>query len=328
MKPNIRWGILGTGLIADIFSACLNEAPQAKLIAVGSRDVQRAKEFGQRHNIPNCHGSYKDLAADPDVDVVYVASPNPWHLEHSLLCMDQGKAVLCEKPFTMNAAEAEEMIRKAREKKVFLMEAMWTRFLPAMGRLRTMLADGVIGDVRLIEGRHGFRVNADLEKKWLTPEVGGGALLSGGCYLVSFASMVFGPATSASGLAHFDTAGIDETSAWTQIHDKGRLASFSAAVRTNAPPEVVLFGEKGSIRVHAPFLKATRMTLRLDGQDDKIIEDPVEGRGYHYEAIETMECMSQGRLESDVMPLDESLGIMKTMDELRQQWGLTYPCEK
>ncbi len=158
--------------------------------------------------------------------------------------------------------------------------------------------------------------------------MGGGALLAGGCYLVSFASMILGPAKSASGLAHFDAAGIDETSAWSQIHDKGRLASFSAAVRTNAPPEAFVYGKKGRIRVHAPFLGATKMTLSLDGQDDQIIEEPFEGRGYQYEAIEVMECLNQGRLESDIMSLDESLFIMKTMDELRKQWGLIYPCER
>jgi predicted dehydrogenase len=188
----IRWGILGTGRIAGQFARGLAALDDAELVAVGSRAAQTAAEFADEHGVPHRHASYADLAADPDLDAIYVATPHPFHKGNSLLCLGAGKAVLCEKPFTINAAEAEEVVAAARGQGRFLMEAMWTRFVPAAARVRELLAEGAIGEVRMLRADFGYRAGIDPNGRLFNLALGGGALLDVGVYTVSFASMVFG----------------------------------------------------------------------------------------------------------------------------------------
>ncbi len=189
----IAWGILGTGRIAGNFAADLALLPDAELVAVGSRSEATAQSFAGRFGAPHAHGSYEALAADPAVEVIYIATPHPLHAENMKLCLRAGKAVLCEKPFTLNAREAEEVIALAREQKLFLMEAMWTRFLPAVVRARELIEQGAIGEVRLLLADFGFRAAFDPHHRLFDPQLGGGALLDLGVYCVSLASMLFGP---------------------------------------------------------------------------------------------------------------------------------------
>ena len=327
MERTIRWGILGPGNIARKFAIGLSALPDAELTAVGSRSVEKAAEFARDFNIPNKHSSYVDLANDPDVDVVYVATPHPFHREHSILCLKAGKAVLCEKPLAINAQEGEEIIRCARETKKFLMEAMWTRFLPVMARVREWLAEGAIGEVRMLTADFGFRSGWDPEGRLLNPKLAGGALLDVGVYTVAMASMVFGqqPSRIAS-MAHIGETGVDEQSAMLLGYDTGQLAILSCAVRTNTTQESRIIGTEGAI--HIPdFWHATSATLSVSGKDTVQIEIPFDGNGYNYEAAEVMRCLRAGKLESDIMPLDESLSIMETMDKIRVQCGLRYPME-
>jgi predicted dehydrogenase len=264
---------------------------------------------------------------DPDVDVVYVATPHPFHREHSILFLKAGKAVLCEKPLAINAQEVEEIIRCARETKKFLMEAMWTRFIPVMAKVREWLAEGAIGEARMLTADFGFRSGWDPEGRLLNPKLAGGALLDVGVYTVAMASMVFGrqPSRIAS-MAHIGETGIDEQSAMLLGYDAGQLAILSCAVRTNTPQEARIIGTEGAI--HIPdFWHATSATLNVSGKDTAQIEIPFDGNGYNYEAAEVMCCLRAGKLESDIMPLDESLDIMATMDKIRAQCGLRYPME-
>lgn len=323
----IRWGILGTGSIAGQFARGLAALDDAKLVAVGSRTAAAAAGFAQRVGAERAHGSYAELAHDPQVDAIYIATPHPLHHANTLLCLGAGKAVLCEKPFAINAGEAAAMIDAARARGLFLMEAMWTRFLPHMLRLRELLAAGVIGELRMLQADFGFRAEFNPHSRLFDPALGGGALLDVGIYPVSLASMLFGAPERVTGLAHLGSTGVDEQSAMLLGYAGGQLAILSQATRTSTPHEALLLGTAGKIRVHSSWWKATTMTLSVDGQPDQLIDVPATGNGYNYEAAEVGRCLRAGATESATMPLDETLAIMRVLDALRAQWGLCYPGE-
>ncbi len=327
MVDKIRWGILGTGGIAKTFANGLSVLPDAELVAVGSRTQGTADEFGSQFNVPHRHPTYEALAADPDVDVIYVSTPHNFHAENSLLCLEYGKAVLTEKPFTINAKEAEAVIQKAREKKLFLLEAMWTRYLPPMVRLREMLAEGVIGDPRWIEANFGFRININPEGRLFNLNLGGGALLDVGIYPISFSSMIFGTPNKISSTATFGETGADEQSAALFSYEGGQIAVITAAIRTQTPQTVVIAGTEGMIHIPSPWWNTVEFTITRGGKSETITP-PRQGNGYNYEAAEVMRCMREGKLESDVMPLDETLSLMQTLDTIRGQWGFKYPGEQ
>lgn len=328
MSKTIQWGILGTGAIAKLFAEGLRAVPGARLAAVGSRTQAAAERFGAAHGVPRRHGSYEALAADPEVDIVYIATPHALHKDNSILCLRAGKHVLCEKPFTINAREAEELVAVARAEKRFLMEAMWTRFLPVMEAVRQWLREGAIGSVRMVQADFGFRAADDESSRLLDPALGGGSLLDVGVYPIAFAAMVYGrPPERMTGLAHLGRTGVDEQAAYVFGYPDGALALLSSAVRTNSPQEAVILGETGHIRVAAPFWNATEATLFRDGREPIIAAPRRTGNGYNYEAEAAVACLRDGRLEDPRMPLDESVAIMRTMDALRAQWGMKYPME-
>ncbi len=327
MDKPICWGILGTGNIANQFAKGLSVLPDARLVAVGSRSEATAEAFANRYDIPNRHATYEALVTDPEVDVVYISTPHSLHRENTLLCLDAGKPVLCEKPFAINAAEAEEMIETARDRKLFLMEAMWTRFLPIQVRVRQWLEEGRIGDVRMVISDFGFRTSVSAEGRLFNPAYGGGALLDVGCYAVSFASMVYGrqPRDIVS-LADMGSTGVDEQAAMVFRYDEGEMAVLYTAIRTNTPQESRILGTEGSIYLHPPFWKGTTATVAV-GRDSQTVTLSYDGNGYNCQAAEVMRCLREGLLESPVMPLDESLAVMRTLDRIRVEWGLKYPME-
>jgi predicted dehydrogenase len=324
----IRWGILGTGFIAGKFAEALAFLPDAELAAVGSRTADSARRFAETFGIGRFHDSYKLLAQDPDIDVIYIATPHNLHMENTILCLNAGKAVLCEKPFAVNARQSAAMIDLARTKKLFLMEAMWTRFLPIIVKVRQWLSQGLIGEVRYMQADFGFSGDWQPQHRLLNPNLAGGALLDVGVYTVSLASMVFGqPPSKVTGLAHIGQTGVDEQSAMLLEFKDGQLAVLSCAVRTETPQQAIICGDKGRITIHPRFWKATKATISVYGQEDRTVEMPFAGNGYNYQAQEVMRCLRAGKLQSNIMPLDETLEIMKIMDELRSQWGLKYPIE-
>ena len=323
-----RWGILGTGDIARRFVEGLQALPEAEVLAVGSRSETSAEGFAGARGIPRRYGSYDDLAADPDVDVVYVATPHPFHADNAELCLRAGKAVLCEKPFTVNAGEAERVIGLARERGLFLMEGMWTRFFPLMERVRKMTSNGEIGELRMLTADFGARFDLDPASRLFALELGGGALLDVGVYCVSLASMVLGPPVRTAGLSHIGETGVDEQAAVVLEHAAGRLSSLAMGIRTATPHEATILGTEGYLKIHAPWWRPTVMTVSRPGRRDETIEAPVTGSGFEYEAAEVMRCLEEGRTESDVMPLDETLSVMRTMDEIRAAWDLEYPSEE
>lgn len=283
--------------------------------------------FGAQFEVSRCHASYVALANDPEVDVIYVATPHACHKESTLLALAAGKAVLCEKPFTINAREAAEVISFARAKKLFLMEAMWTRCFPLMDKLRALVASHAIGEVRMLTADFGFRAEYHEEPRLFDRAVGGGALLDVGVYPVSLASMLFGPPSRIASLAHLGPTGVGEEGAITLSHAQGQLAVLSTAVRVDTAQEAILSGTQGRIRIHRPWWRPSAMTLSREGQEDEVLEFPLAGNGYQFEAVEVMRCLRAGKLESDLMPLDETFAIMKTLDAIRAQSGLKYPMD-
>jgi predicted dehydrogenase len=323
----IRWGILGTGWIASEFAQGLAELPDAELAAVGSRTAGSASRFADRFQVPRRHASYQALAEDPGVDVIYVATPNPLHREHCLLCLDAGKPVLCEKPFALNAGQAGDMVRAAREKKLFLMEAMWSRFFPLMAKVRELVDEGAIGEVQMLVADLCIQFDFDPSDRRYAPDLGGGALLDLGVYPLSLASMLIGAPARITSLAHLGATGVDEQASITLGYDQGQVSTLYASLRADSPVEAILLGTKGQIRIHPWWIRPDAITLSVAGQEDTRLEMPFAGNGYQFEAAEVMACLRAGKLESDLMPLDETLSIMETMDTIRAQWGLRYPGE-
>lgn len=327
MPEKIRWGIISTGNIAHKFATGLSVLPDAELVAVGSRSQSSADAFGDEFNVPHRHASYEALASDPDVDAVYIGTPHPSHADNMLLCLEAGKAVLCEKPFALNARQADAVIQRARALRTFLMEAMWTRFTPAMAKVRELVASDAIGEVRMLAADFGFRFGWDPKHRLLNPELGGGALLDVGIYPVSLAFMLFGAPGEILSEAHLGETGVDEQTAIIFKYPGGQLAQLSCAVRTQTPQEAVIMGTKGMIKIAPTWWKPERFTLNVAGQSEQVFELPFTGNGYNYEAQEVMNCLRAGLLESPTMPLDETLTIMRTLDAVREPWGLVYPGE-
>lgn len=327
MVQNIRWGILSTGNIAEQFAKGLAALDDATLVAVGSRSSQSADRFGDTYNVPHRHASYEALVADPEVDVIYVATPHPFHAENTLLCLRAGKHVLCEKPFALNATQAEKMVAEARARNLFLMDAMWTRFLPHMVRLRKLLAANVIGELRMLTANFGFRADFNPQSRLFDPALGGGGLLDVGIYPVALASMLFGAPQSIASQATLGETGVDEQTAITFRYEGGQLALLSCAIRTTTLHDAVVYGTQGHIRINAPWWSPSSLTLAVDGQAEQQLNFEQTGNGYNYEAAEVMRCIRAGETESPIMPLDETLALVRTLDATRAQWGLVYPGE-
>ncbi|NLY47910.1 MAG: Gfo/Idh/MocA family oxidoreductase [Clostridiales bacterium] len=325
----IRWGILGTGFIASKLAEALISLDDCTLAAVASRDAGRAKEFAEKYNIEKYYGSYGELSEDPDIDVVYVAVPHTGHKDATELCLRNRKAVLCEKPFTINSRETEELIRLAKENNVFLMEAMWTKFLPASLQVKKWIKEGRIGKVRHIKANFGFYNEFDPDSRLYNPELGGGALLDLGIYPITYATFLLDSMPErVYSCAEIGRSGVDEQNVVILQFRDGILADLSSAVSAALGRDALIAGEKGIIVVDW-FWMATRARLYDNGYN--LIEEfhePFRTNGYEYEAEEVNRCLREGLLESPHVPLEDTLSIMKIMDGIRSSWGLVYPGEQ
>lgn len=322
-----RWGILGTGRIAGDFATGLAAEEVAEVVAVGSRSQATADSFADRFGIPNRHPTYDALAADPEVDIIYIATPHPLHKENTIACLEAGKAVLCEKPFAINAAEAQEMIDCARANGVFLMEAMWTRFLPHIREMARRIQEGQIGDIRLIQADFCYRAAIDPEKRTFNPELGGGALLDIGVYPISLTHHLLGSPTRIASMAHLGETGVDELAGILFQYEDGALAVMSTAVRANSPDSLLISGTEGEIRAANRWWAPSGFTITRDGREPETVQPEIIGNGWNYQAVACGRHLREGRTEHELMPLDESLAIMRLMDGLRKEWGLRYPME-
>ena len=326
MKP-IRWGILSTGKIAASLAETLKKHKGAELLAVGSRQKKSAEQFGRQFDIPRRYANYQDLVNDPDVDVVYVATPHNLHHQNTLIALEAGKHVLCEKSFALNAAQSREMIAAARRKKLFLMEAMWMRFIPATIKLLELLKKGTIGEVRALRAEFGIDPGVGPEHRLLNLNLAGGSLLDVGVYPVALAHLVFGRPQSVATRAHIGPTGVDEQAGMVFGYPGGRIASLLTAVTTAMTQTAFIYGTKGYIQIHPFFWHSKRLTVYRKNRPPQAVPAPYSGTGYQFEVEEVMRSIRAGKLQSDLWPLSETLAVMETMDTIRAQWGLRYPSE-
>lgn len=330
MPDPMRWAILGTGKIAKRFAAALNNIPErATLLAVGSRDQATADAFANAYHIERRYQGYEQVANDPDVDIVYVGTPTVYHERDVTMCLDAGKHVLCEKAFTINAGEAERLVARARRANRFLMEAMWTRFFPIHVCIREMLAAGRIGEI------HGVVINFiakppfDPKNRFFDLNLGAGVLLDTGSYGISWAYSLFGAPEQVTGLAYFGESGADYRSSVLMKFPAGQLATITCCQVSYDVKEAVIYGSKGKIEIHDPWYKPFAMTVSEEGRTPERVDMPLgKYTGYEYEACAVMDCIAADKTECEVMPLDETLSIMRTLDGVRSQWGFKYPFEQ
>lgn len=319
--PSLRWGVMGPGRIADVFALSLRAHTTQRLTAVGSRTAARAAEFAGRHGIDGIHSSYGSLAADPEVDVVYVATPHAFHAECALLAIEHGKHVLVEKPFAMNAEEAERVAAAASDRGVFAMEAMWPRFLPATDVIRQVLADGLVGEPRVVLADLGEHFAPDPAHRLFDPALGGGALLDLGVYLVSFASFVLGRPERISAVGSFTETGVDARATIVLRGPGERHAHLFTTLEARTPTLAVVTGAAGVLEIHAPFYVPPRLVVGRHGGDAVQVE--FEQRTPHdglcFEAAEAARSIGAGRTESALMPLAESVEIARTVDAVRSR---------
>jgi predicted dehydrogenase len=329
VAESLRWGILGTGWIASEFTVDL-VANGLTVTAVGSRTQESADAFAQKYDIPKVHASYEALAADPDVDAIYISTPHPFHYENAKLVLNAGKHALVEKAFTLNAGQAREIVELAASKNLVILEAMWTRWLPHMVRIRELIAEGRLGEVRTIIADHNQKLPSDPSHRIQNPDLGGGALLDLGIYPVSFAWDIFGRPSSVYALSSpTPVTGVDRQDAIILGYPGGQQAVLHAALDTKGPNTAAVIGTEGYIEIDAVWYSATSFTAYdSTGAVIERFDQPVISRGMQYEAFALEKLVADGVLEGADLPPRESVEIMETLDEIRRQIGLVYPGER
>jgi predicted dehydrogenase len=323
----LRWGILGPGGIAQAFADDLI-LHGLTLQAVGSRRADAAAAFAERFHVPNVHASYEDLVADAEVDAIYIATPHPFHAAQALLALEAGKHVLVEKPFTLTGPEAEAVTTRARELGLVVLEAMWTRFLPHMVRIREILAEGTLGELRSVVVDHTQSLPSDPAHRINALELGGGALLDLGIYPISFASAILGTPSQVTASATFRDTGADSAVATIFTYGNDRIATTLSSSNAHGPNVASVIGTEGRIDIDSVWYAATSFTVY--NNTDDVIEtytSNVVGRGMQFQAFELERLVAAGELESDVLPHYEMVSIMYTLDDIRRQIGVVYPGE-
>lgn len=314
MAHSLRWGIIGTGGIAHKFVKSLRHTDECVVVAVGSRSLVTADTFAEEFDIPHRYGSYEELVSDSEVDVVYVGTPHPMHFDNAMLALRHGKHVLVEKAFTMTSDEAKRLVGEARARNLFLMEAMWTRFLPHVVALRELIASGVLGRLILVEADHGQWFKEDAKMRLFAPELGGSALLDLGVYPVSFASMLLGTPNRIVALVDPAFTGVDGQASMIFGYDGGAQALLTCTSLARTATRACIAGTEARIEIEGDFYAPTSFSFIQKSGERRRFEFATEGRGLHYQAIEVARCIAAGRIESEVMPLDETISILETME--------------
>ena len=323
----MKFGIIGAGIIADWMARTLTPMSEAECYAIASRDIERAKAFAEKFQIPKAYGSYEELVNDPEIEAVYIATPHSHHYEHAKLCIEHGKHVLCEKAFTMNADQARKICALAKEKGVLITEAIWTRYMPARKIIQDLLEEGVIGEVRTLTANLSYRI-CEIERL-IRPELAGGALLDVGVYPLNFALMHFGNDFSKiSSTVLLTETGVDGQECITLAWPDGKFAVLNASMYGESDRQGIFYGSKGYM-----IIDNVNDPLNVHIYDSKHqlvrhIPMPEQDTGYEYEVLEMIDCIRKGQLECPSMPHCETIRVMEIMDGLRKEWGVIYPQEQ
>ncbi|QEC69598.1 Gfo/Idh/MocA family oxidoreductase [Panacibacter ginsenosidivorans] len=331
MSQNIRWGILGAGKIAKKFASDLRLVKDAELIAIGSRNIDTAQVFARDYPAKYLHGSYEDLVSNPEVDTIYVATTHNFHYEHTMLCLQNGKAVLCEKPFAINAREASAMIALAKEKNIFLMEALWTKFLPHFIKVKELVASGQIGEVKSVLVKFGFKPTEPIAPRIFDPALAGGTMLDIGIYNVFMALGILGKPTEIEAIMTPASTGIDEQCAVTFRYWNGALAQLFSSFASNIATEADIHGSNGRIRLAHRFYAPDTTIEYYPGWIDSKEVIPVEkeaGWGYQYQIRHVCDCLRSGLTESPVMSFADTMLLIETLDAIRAKAGISYEADK
>jgi predicted dehydrogenase len=324
----IRWGILACGGIARKFADDLTHAKNGHLAAVSSRDIKRAQEFASHYDPSvKAFGSYEAMLSSGEIDVVYIASPHGLHYEHTMLCLEAGIPVLCEKAFAINSKQVAAMIAKAREKKLFLMEALWTRFHPSIAKLQEIIASGVIGEIKHVVADFGFKAEYDEEARWFNPHLTGGSLLDIGIYPLFISKLLLGQPLEMKATGVMAPSGVDMNCSIATKYASGATASLFSTFAAQTDTTCTVYGTLGKIYMHPRFHETKGMTLTIYGGEERVMETERLGWGYSYEADAVQEDLHAGRTENAWMTHQFSQELMGLLDEIRSQIGLTYPNE-
>lgn len=319
-----NWGIIGLGKIAQKFAEDLAGLPNARLQAVASRSAERAAAFAQKNGAAYSYGTYQDILSCPELDVVYIATPHHLHYECTLLCLEAGIPVLCEKPLAMNARQAEHMITFARDHNTFLMEALWTRFLPTTKAILEMIQSGQIGQVLSIKADFGFRAPFEAATRLFDPALGGGSLLDIGIYPVFLSWLILGQPARIKAMARLGPTGVDEECGVLLQYDDGRMAHLHSTFLAHTKTEAFLYGESGTIHIHSRWHEPSSFTLLREGHRPQDHRFQYTGHGYYFEAEEVMKCLAEGRQESSLLPGSFSLSLSRLLDDIRREAGIHY----
>ena len=324
MGNTVNWGIIGLGKIAHNFAHDLLLVENANLYGVASRGIVKAKDFADKYQADNFYGSYEDLTNDPNIDIVYIATPHIFHCEYTLMALEAGKAVLCEKAFGMNKAEVEKMVAKANEKKLFLMEALWTRFIPGTEKVLELLNSGLVGELKTVRADFGFKANFDPKQRLFNKELGGGALLDIGIYPAFLSLLTLGFPKELIASATISPTNVDSSIMMLFNYNNQETAILDSSLIVDTPIEAWLHGTKGSLKMHCPFHHTELISHYKDHDLVETYEVKYKGKGYYHEIIEVMGCLETGKIESDKMPLNFSLKLIDLLDKVREEIGLTY----
>ena len=326
----MNWAILATGTIAAKFAETVNGMKgEDRLAACGSRSREKAEAFGKKYGIPRTYGSYEELLRDEEVDAVYVATPNNMHYENCMACLEAGKHVLCEKPFTTNVKEGERLFAAAEERGLFIMEAFWIRHLPALKKMQELINGGVIGQVGFARCDFGFVAEGARKARKFDSGLGGGALLDVGIYNLGFLRMVMGDKQPehVTSEYHLNEFGTDDYSTVLLRYPGGFRAAATASIGMDMPREAAVFGSRGSIYL-PDYQKAERLIIRPMKGEEYVMDFPFEVNGFEYQIREVNKCVRLGMSSSDVLKKEDTLDILRLMDDIRASWGIVFDCEK
>jgi predicted dehydrogenase len=324
MSKNYRWGILGAGRIAEKFCTALCFVEGSEVYAVASRDLAKAKDYASKFNAAVFYGSYNELVKDENVDVIYIATPHAFHYEQAMLCLDNNKPVVCEKPMALSQKQASEMIAVATQKKIFLMEGMWTRFMPFLEKILSLIKEDVIGKLQYVHADFGFTAPVDLNGRLYKKSLGGGSTLDIGVYCIFLTTLLLGESSNVKTIAKIGETGVDGYANVIMQYGTGATAHILTSIIFDTPLEAEIIGSKGRIKINSPWYKATEFSVHLANDESKSFSMPHSSNGFEYEIREVMRCLDNGLLESDKMPHQLTLSISRTMDEVLKQAGVSY----